>query len=84
MHFILHLRKQQGRGSGADIAFHLRISSLQAASGFACSVASLSIFPYHYITTSVAKSLQTANSIEVRFPHAFSWGPGLQTHSQSV
>jgi len=36
-------------GSGADIALHLRISSLQAASGFACSVASLSLFPNHYL-----------------------------------
>jgi hypothetical protein len=38
-----------GRHKGEPIAFHLRISSLQAASGFACSVASLSLFPYHYL-----------------------------------
>jgi hypothetical protein len=36
-------------GSGADIALHLRISSLQVTSGFACSVASLSLFPNHYL-----------------------------------
>jgi hypothetical protein len=35
--------------SGPDITFELSISSLQAASSFACSVASLSLLPDHYL-----------------------------------
>jgi len=36
---------------GCDVSatFHLKISSLQAASAFACSVASLSLLPKHYL-----------------------------------
>ena len=33
----------------ADITFKLSVSSLQVASSFACSVASLSLFPDHYL-----------------------------------
>jgi hypothetical protein len=55
---------------------------LQAASGFAYSVASMSLFPNHYLPgrqPSVTKSLQTASSMEGRFPRAARHMPRCST-----